>query len=463
MNKLKLIFRLLIITLLLAVAVALFACGSTELPPDSWLNSHSDGVTKALTPSEGTVTPVPTATDAPDATKAPTATDAPDATKAPTATEASEATKTPTATEAPDATKAPTATVAPTSAPLPTVEPTTVSLLAAGDNLLHYKVILAGIKDNGTINYDHFYRFCKEDISSADIAVINQETVLGGTHYEYAGYPKFNSPTEIGDAVIAAGFDVVLHANNHITDYGIEGLLYTLDYWDTHPEIKVLGIQRTLEEYSEIDVIEKNGIKIAMLNYTYGLNVGSEGKYYMIDSFDYAKAEQDIKKAKEMADFVIVFPHWGDEYVYEPNEEQLAWTKFFSNLGVDLVIGNHAHVLQPIEWVENEKGHRMLVYYSIGNYISSMDYTNTMLGILAKVTITKDETGTYISDASATPIVTHYEPGCPYNFGVYKLSEYNEELAAVHFIHRDYRGNDITWKLLKQIAANVLGDWYTKD
>lgn len=361
----------------------------------------------------------------------------------------------------PTNTPTPTGTPTPTPTNTPTPTPMTVTLLTAGDCLLHETVLKSGIREDGTINYDNFFENFKDEIEQADIAVINQETVLGGTHYPYAGYPQFNSPIEIGDAEVKVGFDVILHANNHITDYGIEGLLHTLDYWDTHPEITVLGIQRTLEEYKEIQVIEKNGIKIAMLNYTYGLNVGTSGKYYMVDSFDYEKAKIDIEKAKELADFVVVFPHWGDEYVYEPPKQERDWTAFFAENGVDLVIGNHAHVIQPIEWIETQNGHRMLVYYSLGNYISSMDYTNTMLSMLAKVTITKDETGTYITDASAEPIVTHYERTDKVYFAIYRLSEYTDELAKRHFIYRsDNDRKNISVAKLDEICRNVLGSWY---
>lgn len=382
-------------------------------------------------------------------------------TSTPTAVPTATSTPTPSPTPTNTPTPTPTSTPTPTPSPSPTPTPKVVTLLTAGDALLHQTVINSGIKEDGTINYDHFFRFLADDIQNADIAVINQETVLGGTHYPYAGYPCFNSPLEIGDAERKVGFDVILHANNHITDYGIEGLMLTLDYWEQFPEITVLGIRRTQEEYDDIKVIEKNGIKIAMLNYTYGLNVGTSGKWYTVSSFDYEIAKRQIAKAKEISDFVVVFPHWGIEYVYDPPQEVKDQAAFYLEQEVDLVVGNHAHVIQPVEWLEKENGHRMLIYYSIGNYISSMDYTNTMLSMLAKVTITQDETGTYISDAEAEPIVTHYERTADRSFGVYRLSEYTEELAARHFIKPDRRGADMSLAKLKEIAKMVLGEWYT--
>ena len=400
--------------------------------------------------SEGLVTSSPTPAENLSVTDFPTTT--PTAVPSPTAI--------PTPTELPTPTPTNTPTPTPTNTPTPT--PKVVSLLTAGDALLHKAVINSGISEDGTINYDHLFRFLAEDIENADIAVINQETVLGGANYPYTGYPCFNSPVEIGDAERKVGFDVILHANNHITDYGIEGLMLTLDYWEQYPEITVLGIRRTQEEYNEIKVIEKNGIKIAMLNYTYGLNVGTGGKWYTVSTFDYETAKFQIAKAKEIADFVVVFPHWGTEYVYEPPQDVKDQAAFYLEQEVDLVIGNHAHVIQPVEWLEKDNGHRMLVYYSIGNYVSSMNYTNMMLSMLAKVTITQDETGTYISEAVAEPIVTHYERGTGDRaFGVYRLSEYTEELAARHSIKQGKKGADMSLEKLKEISKMVLGEWYT--
>ncbi len=413
-----------------------------------------------------TVTPTATPTLQPTLTPTPTVTPAP----------TPEVTPTPelTATQEPEPTDSADTSVTSGLAVEAEVTPTgigqrsdsvvsTVTLLTLGDNILHQKNIDSGLQPDGTYNYDHFYALQADQIAAADIAVINQETTIGGEHYPYAGYPKFNSPTAIGDALVKAGFDVILQANNHITDYGTEGLLYTLDYWDTQPSINVLGIQRTVEEYNEITVIEKNGIKIAMLNYTYGLNVGTDGKYYMVDSLDKKKVIQDIEKAKETADFIIVFPHWGDEYVYEPNTQQLEYTQLFADMGVDLVVGMHPHVLQPVEWVEGKDGNLMLVYYSLGNYMASMDYTPRILNGMANVTIAMDESGNaYIQDADIIPLVTHYERGWPYNYAVYELSDYTEELAAKHYIlfDKNHRGDDFSLALMKQLARQILGDWY---
>jgi poly-gamma-glutamate synthesis protein (capsule biosynthesis protein) len=337
----------------------------------------------------------------------------------------------------------------------------TVTLLAVGDNLIHIEVVQNGKQPDGTYEFDSLYANLADDIKAADIAIINQETILGGKDFAYSGYPNFNSPTELGDAVIRSGFDVVLHATNHTMDMGQKGVENTMNYWKQHPDIKVLGINESFEESEKVPIIEKNGIKLALLNYTFSLNGYSlpKDKPYLVNLLDKKKMSADIKKAEQLADFTIVFPHWGTEYVYEATDEQLALTEFYYEHGVDLVIGTHPHVLEPVEWMESTLGHRMLVYYSLGNFMSYQKEAPRMLGGMANITITKDESGTYISNADITPIVTHYDHG-PSAFTLYKLSDYNEALAQVHGVSDIASKGSITYQDTVQLAKKVLGSWF---
>lgn len=339
----------------------------------------------------------------------------------------------------------------------------TVNLLAVGDNLIHRQVIKSGKQADGSLNYDFLYSNIKNEITAADIAVVNQETILGGDEFPYSGFPRFNSPYEIGSALIDTGFDVVLQATNHTMDMGYDGVKNTMAFWKQHPEILTLGINESKEESEQIPIIEKNGIKIAMLNYTYGLNGNRlpKGMPYLVNLMDKNKMAEDIKKAKELADFVIVFPHWGIEYEYDISKAQKDLTQFFYEQGVDLVIGSHPHVLEPVEWIETEKGHRMLVYYSLGNFISYQEEAPRMLGGIAEVTIEKDETGTYISNAGIVPIVTHYENGfANYHYAIYKLTDYNEELASIHGVSEIAHKGPLTYKKLMDLAKQILGPWF---
>lgn len=341
-----------------------------------------------------------------------------------------------------------------------------VTLLAVGDNLIHIEVVKSGKQADGTYQYDHLYRNLADEIKAADLAVVNQETILGGNDFAYSGYPSFNSPSEIGEALVNAGFDVITHATNHTMDMGYKAVKNTFDFWSGYPGITVLGINKTKEQQDTIPIIEKNGIKLAMLNYTYGLNGYHmpEDKPYLVNLLDKKKMQKDIKKAKELADFIIVFPHWGTEYVYEATSMQEDLTDFYYDLGVDLVIGTHPHVLEPVEWIEKEPGHKMLVYYSLGNFMSYQKEAPRMLGGIATLTITKDASGTYISDAAITPIVTHYENGpADYHYGIFKLTEYTPALANVHGVSEIAVRGPFTYEGTYELAKRVLGEWFEEE
>lgn len=337
-----------------------------------------------------------------------------------------------------------------------------VNLLAVGDNLIHIEVVESGEHIDGSYNFDHLYDNIIEEISAADIAIINQETILGGSDFPYSGYPAFNTPTEIGDSIVKAGFDVVLHATNHTLDKKLPGLLNTFSFWKQYPHINILGINETKADQEKIDIIDKNNIKIAMLNYTYGLNGYKmpSDMPYLVNMLDYSQMEKDIKKAKEVADFIIVFPHWGTEYVYEPVKTQKDLAKFYFDNGVDLVIGSHPHVLQPVEWMKSED-HEMLIYYSLGNFMSYQKEAPRMLGGIADITIVKDEDDTYISDAGITAIVTHYEHGpSHYNYGIYKLIDYTPELASIHGVSDLAKNGPMDYYEIYELAKEVLGQWF---
>jgi poly-gamma-glutamate synthesis protein (capsule biosynthesis protein) len=338
-----------------------------------------------------------------------------------------------------------------------------VTLLAVGDNLIHIEVVQSGKQEDGRLNYDHLYSNLKEEITAADIAVVNQETILGGEDFVYSGYPNFNSPTEIGDALVNAGFDVVLQATNHTMDMGLKGIENTLSYWKTKPEVTVLGVNETEEASKEVTIVEKNGIKLALLNYSYSLNGYTlpKDKPYLVNMLDKKKMAEDIAKAEALADFTIIFPHWGSEYIYEATKMQKDLTQFYYEQGVDLVIGAHPHVIEPVEWIETDGNHRMLVYYSLGNFMSYQKESPRMLGAMAGITITKDALGTYISEANITPIVTHYENGpADFNYGLYKLADYTPELAKVHGVSDIAKYGAMDYQTTYDLAKKVLGSWF---
>lgn len=380
-----------------------------------------------------------------------------------------------------------TTTEEPTTEEPATEAPAEVTLVAVGDNLIHTGVIKTGLQSDGTYNFDFLFNNLKSYFTEADIAVINQETIFGGDDKEFGGYPKFNSPTKIGDAIVKAGFNVVLHASNHARDMGKSGLLNSVEYWKTQPSVTMLGIHETPEESENITIMEIKGIKFAMLNYTYSHNAASfakdvEGHLDMLCDYDEStrminynkinpKVIEDIKKAETMADVVVVFPHWGTEYTLKATDQEKNFAKLMTEAGADLIIGTHPHVIQPIEYVEADNGNKSLCYYSLGNYASTQDRAVSMLGGMAKVKIVKEE-GKITVGAEGTgviPIVTHYtmNGGFANLEGVYLLSEYTEEKAAKHGMMIRYKskleGNKtrylVTKAKLDNWAQDVFGDW----
>ena len=318
----------------------------------------------------------------------------------------------------------------------------TVELVAVGDNLIHEGLYKTGMNSSGEWNYDHVYANVAEEIQAADLAIINQETIFINDRSKISAYPMFGSPPEIGDALVTTGFDVVLHASNHTVDKGKQGVWDTINFWkEKHPEITVLGINESPDDQETIDVVECNGIRFAMLNYTYGLNGLSmpADQPYLVNLLDKEKMTADIAKAKEISDMVVVFLHVGNEYVYQPSEASKQWVDFLLEQGVDIAINAHPHVLEPYTMLTREDGHQMLVYYSVGNFASTQDRVPRLLGGMAKVTIEKriHEEGTEftIKDYSLKPLVCHWNYGTM-EFGVYWLEDYTDEMAAKHGIHR---------------------------
>ncbi|MBQ8624645.1 MAG: CapA family protein [Agathobacter sp.] len=343
--------------------------------------------------------------------------------------------------------------------------PQELQIVMVGDMLMHSRLIDSGLKADGTYNFDHLFVNVQEFIQAADIAIVNQETIMGGKELGYSGYPRFNSPYELADAEVKAGFNVILHATNHTTDKGKEAVLNCMNYWDTnYPDIAYLGINKTQEEQdNNIYVFEQNGIKVAILNYTYTLNgnrMPSDMPYLvnlMTKGVSEEKVIADIKKAEEIADFTIVCPHWGTEYKLTVSSTQEYWTEIFLENGVDLVMGAHPHVIEPIEWVTDEDGNRMLVYYSLGNYVNGTSSTKgnlaqRMVGGIADVTIGRNEAGeVVILEHDVVPIVCHIDEGDAYT--VYYLEDYTAEMAQENRIRlQDSAFSlDACWDVVHQV------------
>ena len=242
-----------------------------------------------------------------------------------------------------------------------------LSLIAAGDTVLHNEV-LNFAKKGDTYDFKPFLADIKDMVSSYDIAYYNQETVFGGKELGYSTYPRFSSPSEFGEAMIDAGFNTVSLANNHSNDRGEKAILNSLAWWKSQDGIMYNGMAESEEDRTNYIIMEKNNIKYAMLAYTYGTNGLNlpAGKNYLVNIYSDELAKKDIEALRDKVDVLIVAMHWGVEYTYNPTETQKKQAKYLADLGVDIVIGNHPHCIQPVEWIGNT-----LILYSLGNLLSN--------------------------------------------------------------------------------------------
>lgn len=348
----------------------------------------------------------------------------------------------------------------------PEEEKQKVELVMVGDVLLHEKVAQSGQMPDGTWQYDHLFAQVRDEIEAADLALVNQEVILGGRELGLSGYPSFNGAYEVGDSLVNAGFDVVLHATNHALDKGRKGLLNCIHFWkEKYPQTAVLGIHETREEADTVYVTEVNGIRIAILNYTYGTNGISLPKDmpYAVDIWNEDKIRTDMQKAREAADFIVVCPHWGTEYKLQESKDQQQKAQFLADQGADLIIGTHPHVIEPVTWLQSDSGKEVLVYYSLGNFINATSGTGQgtaarMVGAMAQVTIEMDEQNRpYISSYGVEPLVTHNVSGAG-QITTYRLKDYTEELAG----QNEMRKQDPSFSLsyCQSICREVFGDLY---
>ncbi|KAA8707786.1 CapA family protein [Helicobacter canis] len=332
-----------------------------------------------------------------------------------------------------------------------------LSLVMAGDALLHAPVYNDAQKlESSKVVYDFAPMFAPIAplVARYDLAFYNQETILGGVELGLSSYPSFNSPQEFGDCMLKLGFNLISLANNHTLDKGEKGVRAMLEYWHRQEKeraIAIAGSYVSQEDRAKPRIYEKNGISYALLAYTYGTNgiPIPKGKEYLVNVYTKEMLAQDIKALRDKVDLLLVSMHWGIEYDFTPSKEQRELAAFLASLGVDIVIGNHPHVIQPIEKIGNT-----LVIYSHGNLISAQKGTNKRVGMLTSVRIhlfdtkkreallARQKAGEFVprvslSDVRAELIYTHHENGK--NFRIYPLRKVNDKiLPNAKQVYKDY-------------------------
>ncbi len=363
------------------------------------------------------------------------------------------------------------------------------SFLACPDNIIHPSVFYDALEraartnekapdysdlHNAEYDFNQIYKNVADIIEAADISYLNQETLTGGSGGKIIGYPRFNSPMAVADTVIDLGFDVINVAHNHMLDSNNTEYLEHCSKTFASLGAEVIGYYPTKESAKDIIVIDKNGIKIAFLAYTYGTNglrTPSDSEY-IIPYFNKDLVREQVAIAKEVSDVIIVSCHWGHENAFNPNSEQKDYAKFMNELGVDLVLGMHPHVIQPMEWMTHENGNKTLVVYSLGNFISGMVSGSNMLAGMLSLEIVKDlnTDEIYIDSPVFIPIVTHYvkksrvasnDTGYR-DFEIYYLSNYTEEIAATHGVcvyEKSHKSTLVGGKFSKEALLSTLYEY----
>ncbi|WP_148867588.1 CapA family protein [Thermosediminibacter litoriperuensis] len=288
----------------------------------------------------------------------------------------------------------------------------TLSLIAVGDVMMHIGQIWSGYDaKTGRFDYSEFFNEVKHVISSADLSMANLETTLAGAARKFTGYPRFNSPDEIADALKDAGFDVIMTANNHSLDRGEEGALRTLRVLE-EKGLTPVGTNKSQEDREKPVLKEVNGVRIAFLAYTYGTNgiPLPKDKPYLVNLINPEIMLEDIRSARNEADAVVVYLHFGQEYHRQPSTEQRKLAHQLIIGGADLIVASHPHVVQPGEWVEVEdawgRTSKKYIAYSLGNFISAQSFPHTDEGVILKVTLEKDPEENLVSVVRAEEIPT---------------------------------------------------------
>ena len=315
-----------------------------------------------------------------------------------------------------------------------------VSFVAVGDNLPDdyigwYADELAGDMDDGQYDYSPMFEPIVPYVQGADLAYIDMETHLGGDDIGPQGYPSFNTTDAMATAVVDSGFDFVASATNHSYDWGQDALAHSVELWNKMP-VAFTGTALTAEQYDHIATVERNGITFALLNYTYGVNAYSQDTLppYAVNLIDDERIKNDVQRAREVADVVLVSMHWGTELLTKADDEQLRLAQLLADLDVDVVLGSHPHVIGPMAWVANSANpdHRTLVAFSLGNFLADHEAPlpdNVLEGMLTCDFVRNEKNGPVsVENVRWIPLVCHSNEDRS-DFAVYAVDDYPAEMA----------------------------------
>ncbi|MGH4140534.1 CapA family protein [Clostridium sp.] len=328
------------------------------------------------------------------------------------------------------------------------------NIVAVGDIIIHEDQLKAQLDEaTGEYNFYNNFKYVKSHIISGDIALANLETTLAGENQKYTGYPSFNSPSSIADAMVDSGFDILSIVNNHTIDRGSAGVFSTMSELQKR-NIKEIGARESVDKKPYL-IQEVKGIKMGFISYSYETPRKGERKTLnaieipsdvvnLLNTFSYEHIDEDLNKIKTQIDemksqgaqAIIFFIHWGNEYERVPNVHQKSIARSLCDYGVDVILGSHPHVVQPMEFITSEKtGKRSLVVYSMGNFISNQQYERTNNrytedGVIVNIEIKKSKLSNDITISEVSYIPTWVHRYTDNNKFVYEVLPLTDALAS---------------------------------
>lgn len=349
-----------------------------------------------------------------------------------------------------------------------------IDLLMVGDVLIHDR-LYTSMKTSDGYDFRPALTYIKDIVKDYDLAYYNQETILGGSEIGLSSYPSFNSPYEVGDAMIDAGFNLVSLATNHTLDRGEKAITNSINYWNGKNDVLTAGSYLSSEDRNKINIREVNNITYTMLNYTYGANgiKVPSGKDYLVNvwpcngsnpSYDseyqeYKKiVKEDIERVRGKVDLLIVAMHWGVEYTHTPTAYQIDMANYLESLGVNIIIGTHPHVVMPVTYINDT-----LVIYSLGNFLSAQetnyDY-NTTVGLLSTIKITKyidkdNNSSIKLSDINNELVYTYSKNNNDYKVIPFSNPDIKTYLSDCERIYNKY--SSVIKNMDNTMSVNALG------
>lgn len=265
-----------------------------------------------------------------------------------------------------------------------------ITLSMVGNALIHASIYKDAL-ENGKYNFSKMLDKVNIKFTSSDLLFYNEESIIGGKELGYSGYPDFNTPSKFAKDMINTGFNIVNRANEHILDKNEAGIINSCNFWNKYPSVLTNGSACTFSERKNIKIMEMNNIRYAFLSYTTIEPSKTLDNSYYLSIYNDERVKEDIDSIRDYTDIILVSMHWGEELSDTPNEEQKRIAYYLSSLGVNIIIGTHPKVIEPIEWIGNT-----LVIYSLGNFLSGdsiNDDYNKRIGMLANIDITKTVVG----------------------------------------------------------------------